>query len=120
MPSKNNAVAQELFDLIGDEAATRLCLVFGGTRLAIGGGSTSRQRLGVIVGEELAEKLIYHYRDTTLDVPKLSRQEKERRNNDVVADIEAGMAQRSVAMKYEITTRQVRNISAAALAKYKR
>lgn len=109
MSSKNNAT-QDLFSLIGEDAAARLCMVFGGTKLFITNSEASRRRLGVIVGAELAEKLIFHYHGTDISLPKL---EIKRRHQDIAADIAAGMTQRSAAMKYEMTERQIRNISTA-------
>jgi hypothetical protein len=116
MSPKNNAT-QDLFSLIGEDAAARLCMVFGGTKLFIANNEASRQRLSVIVGEELAEKLIFHYQGTDLNLPKLAYREIRRRNQDVAADIAAGMTQRSAAMKYGMTDRQIRNISTASRRK---
>lgn len=113
MSLENNPVIQDLFNFIGEDAATRLCMVFGGTKLYIGDSDASRQRLGVIVGTELAEKLIFHFQGVDLHVPKLAGLKGERRNRNIAADLAAGMTRRSAAMKYNLSERQIRTISAA-------
>ncbi|MBL8501053.1 MAG: hypothetical protein JNL77_10820 [Nitrosomonas sp.] len=52
MPTNDNNENQELLNLIGDDAFTRLCTVFGGTRLHISNSDRSRKRLNIIVGAE--------------------------------------------------------------------
>lgn len=116
MKTEKISVVQELISLIGEDATVRLSMVFGGTRLSIGNGSTSRQRLSVVVGEELAEKLIFHYQGVALDVPKLRLLKRERRDEAIAGDAASGMNQRELSMKYDLSERQIRNILPVALS----
>lgn len=115
MPVENNSDTQELLNLIGEDAFTRLCMVFGGTRLHITNSERSLQRLSVITGADLAEKLISHYQGTTISLSKLSSLEIAKRHQSVVSDLEKGMSQRDVALKYDMTERNVRIIKAKHL-----
>jgi|GEM_PF-6613451 len=65
MPTPRDNENQELLNLIGEAAFTRLCIVFAGVRLHISNSIRSRQRLSVIVGEDLADKITFHYQGTT-------------------------------------------------------
>ncbi len=111
MPTKNDSESQELLNLIGDDAFTRLCMVFGGTRLHISASERSRQRLNVMVGEELAEKIIFHYQGEALSLPKLSSHEIEKRKQAIINDHKNDMSKRDIAMKYDVTERTVRKIT---------
>ena len=110
MSIKNNSTSQEILNLIGDEAFTRLCMVFGGTRLPIADSERSRQRLGVVVGEILAEKIIHHYRGEALDIPKLSSLEVAKRRQAIINDLAGGMSTKTAAIKYDMTQRSIRMI----------
>lgn len=110
MPINNNNETQELLSLIGEDAFTRLCMVFGGTRLHVFDSDRSRQRLNIIVGEDSAEKIIFNYQGMTLTLPKLSSLEINKRHQAIIHDYKIGMSQREIAMKYDLTDRQVRNI----------
>ena len=58
MPTNKNDENQQLLSLNGDDAFTRLCMVFGGTRIYVSNSARCRHRLNVIVGESMAEKII--------------------------------------------------------------
>ncbi|WP_297325654.1 Mor transcription activator family protein [Nitrosomonas sp.] len=110
MPTPSNNETHELLNLIGEDAFTRLCTVFGGTRLHISNSVRSRQRLTVIVGEDNAEKIIFNYQGVALTLPMLSSLEIKKRHQSIIKDFENGMSQRDIAMKYDLTDRQVRRI----------
>ena len=110
MPTPFNNETQELLNLIGEDAFTRLCTVFSGVRLHISNSEKCRQRLRIIVGEEKAEKIIFHYQGTALTLPMLSSLEIKRRNLEIIEDYKSGMSQRDIALKYDMTDRQVRRI----------
>ena len=110
MPPPFNNETQELLNLIGEDAFTKLCMVFGGTRLHISNSQRSRQRLNVIVGEDSAEKIIFNYQGIALTLPMLSSLEIKRRHLEIIEDFKSGMSQRGIAMKYDLTDRQVRRI----------
>lgn len=110
MPTNSINETQELLNLIGEDAFTRLCTVFGGTRLHISNSTRSRQRLNVIVGEDLAEKIIFHYQGIALTLPMLSSLEIRKRHQAIINDHTNGMSNRDIALKYDLTDRQVRRI----------
>jgi len=85
-------------------------MVFGGTRLYIADSERSRQRLAVIIGETLAEKMIAQYKGQSLNLPRLSTLEIEKRKQAILADHQNGMSNRDLAMKYEMTERHIRSI----------
>jgi len=86
-------------------------MVFGGTRLHISASERSYQRLSVIVGEELAGKIIFHYQGEALSLPKLSSLEIEKRKQAIISDHKNGMSKRNIAMKYDVTERHIRKIT---------
>lgn len=110
MPMTNDTENHELLNLIGNDAFTRLCTVFGGTRLHISNSTRSRQRLNIIVGQENAEKIITNYQGIALTLPMLSSIQIKKRHQAIIQDFENGMSQRNIAMKYDLTDRQVRRI----------
>ena len=110
MKANNDNENQELLNLIGDDAFTRLCTVFGGTKLYVSNTDRSRKRLNIIIGEENAGKMIFHFEGVTLILPMLSSLEIRKRHQAIIADAKNGMSQRDIAMKYDLTDRQVRRI----------
>lgn len=112
MTTKNDNETQAFLSLIGEDAFTRLCAVFGGTRLHVSNSIRSRQRLNVIVGKDNAEKIIFDYQGIALTLPMLSSLEIKKRHQAIIKDFENGMSQRDIAMKYDLTDRQVRRIIA--------
>jgi hypothetical protein len=111
MSTEKNSPSQDILNLIGDEAFTRLCMVFGGTRLPIADSERSRQRLSVVVGEALAEKIIHHYRGEALEIPKLSNLEVAKRHQAIINDMAGGMSTKTAAIKYDMTQRSIRKIA---------
>lgn len=105
MKANNDNENQELLNLIGDDAFTRLCTVFGGTKLHISNSDRSRKRLNIIVGEENAGKMIFHFDGVTLTMPMLSSFEIKKRHKAIIEDANNGMSHRSIAMKYDLTGR---------------
>ena len=110
MTMDNVTENQELLNLIGDDAFTRLCMVFGGMRLYVANTPRSRQRLNIVVGEDMAEKIIFNYQGNRFNLPMLSSLEINRRHQAIIQDFKSGMSKQEIAIKYEITTRQVRRI----------
>lgn len=85
-------------------------MVFGGTRLYIADSERSRQRLTVIIGDELTEKIISQYKGASLNLPKMSTIEIEKRKQAIIEDHKNGLSNRDLAMKYDMTDRHIRNI----------
>lgn len=110
MTTSDSNENQELLNLIGDDAFTRLCTVFGGTRLYVSNSDGSRKRLTIIVGEENAKNMIFHFDGVKLTLPMLSSLEIKKRHQAVIEDAKKGMSQRDIAMKYDLTERNVRLI----------
>lgn len=110
MPTNKNDENQQLLNLIGDDAFTRLCMVFGGTRIYVSNSARCRHRLNVIVGESMAEKIIETFHGESILLPKLSSLEIKKRNAAIIEDSKQGISHRGIAMKYDLTDRQVRRI----------
>ena len=88
MPNKQNNENQELLNLIGDDAFTRLCTVFFGTLLHVSNSDRSRKRLNIIVGAANAEKMIFNFDGTALTLPMLSSFEIKKRHQAIIEDRE--------------------------------
>lgn len=73
-------------------------------------GDRSRKRLTIIVGEENAAKMIFHFDGVKLTLPMLSSLEIKKRHQAIIEDAKKGMSHRDIAMKYDLTDRQVRRI----------
>lgn len=112
MSAIHNSVTEDLLNLIGEDAFTRLCMVFGGTRLHIANSERSLQRLTVVVGSDNARKLMAHYQGESVTLPKLSSHEIAKRHQSIINDLRQGMSEREIAMKYDTTDRNVRRIKA--------
>ena len=110
MTTNKSEENQQLLNLIGDDAFARLCIVFGGTKLYVSDSVRSRQRLGVIVGEMLAEKIIANFKGVAIALPMLSSYEIEKRHQAIIEDHKNGMSQRDMAIKHDMAVRQIRRI----------
>jgi len=110
MSAIHNNVTDDLLDLIGENAFTRLCMVFGGTRLHISNSERSLQRLTVVVGSVNARKIITHFQGELITMPKLCSHATAKRHQSIINDLSQGMTEREVAIKYDMTGRAVRRI----------
>lgn len=99
----------KLLDLIGEDALTRLCIVFGGVKLYISNSEQLRHKLEIIVGAAAAEKIIEAYPGESIEIPNLKPLAFEKRKRDILADRETTTV-RDLAMKYDLTERQIRNV----------
>lgn len=98
-----------LWKLIGIDALTRLCIVFGGIRIYVCNSERMRRQLEIIVGADAAEKIIKEYLGVEIEIPNLKILALEKRNRGILADRES-MTVRELAMKHDLTQRQIRNI----------
>lgn len=106
----NRVMIDTLNELIGIDAAINLAVIYGGTYLFICNSELSLKRLTLIVGEENARKLIAEFKNETILIPKYAEASKKLRNEKIMADHDAGVNGRSLALKYELTERQVSTI----------
>lgn len=100
---------EKLWDLIGEDALTRLCIVFGGVKLYVSNSEQLRHKLEIIVGADAAQKIIEAYPGESIEIPNLKPLVLEKRNRGIFADRES-MTMRELAMKYDLTERQIRSI----------
>jgi hypothetical protein len=107
---ENDSISQTLLDLIGEAAFDDLCAVFGGTKLSIHRSDACLMRLTPIVGKDTAIKIINMMNGEMIEIPKAQLARINQRNQSIGQDSAAGMTQREMAMKYDLSERQIRNI----------
>lgn len=100
---------EKLLDIIGEDALTRLCIVFGGVKIYVCDSESLRKKLEIIVGAAAAQKIIEAYPGESIEIPNLKHLAFEKRKRGIFADRES-MSVRELAMKYDLTERQIRNI----------
>lgn len=106
----NPRLIDTLNELIGVDAACKLALMYGGLKYSFTGSDVCLARLTLIVGEEKARKLIATFYPEEVEIPMYKYMSKEKRNENIRADRDAGMSQPEIALKYEMTERGVRMI----------
>ncbi len=106
----NRVVIGRLNELIGGEAARKLAVIYGGTKLYFSESKLCFMRLALIMGEERARKLIAEFNGMSIEVPRYSDAIKKERADEAKADRGSGMTVREVALKHELTERSARMI----------
>ncbi len=110
MPA-NKHRTQELLNLIGDEAFGRLCKAFGGDYLHITCKSARLQhRLDVLVGENIAEKIISAFESSDVYLPRVEEFVIKKRNRNITEYAKRGMREGEIALVYGLTESEVRGI----------
>jgi hypothetical protein len=99
----------ELREVVGERAAVRLSVVFGGTRLYIPVRADPGGWLAQAIGIDAANALCRAFNREQIDIPlgpgKLTRQREK-----IVAMRSRGMSERAIALDLDMTERQVRYI----------
>jgi hypothetical protein len=103
-------VFQEAVQLIGEEAAAKLVVQYGGVRLYIPHTAKPNHTLCQLLGQEIAQQLCGEFAGLTLDIPRGYILQVALRNKLVMADRAAGMSQRELALKHHLTERTIRKI----------
>lgn len=73
----SSEIFQSVADVIGVEAAEKLCRALGGTRIYVPATIGEHHPIAVAIGEENAARIAEHFHRTVLALPKgLSRRER--------------------------------------------
>ncbi len=110
MQADNESKVQKLLKLIGNDAFTHLCIVFGGQSLHVSDNVKLRQQLNIILGQWNTNKVLSHFNGVDLTLPTYSTLETKKRNQAILKDAQNGMSCSDVAVKYEMTYQQARRI----------
>lgn len=104
-------VFEDIKQVIGCEAAALLVSQFGGcSPLYIPAKLNPEHPLCQLLGEEAAQQLSNEFAGPSVEIPRNVALQIEQRNRLIMADREAGMTQNELARKYQMTTRNIRNI----------
>lgn len=104
-------VFQDIVQMIGEDAAAKLIEEHGGTRLYIPSSINSEKHLYQLLGQETALQLTSEFGGMTVEIPRGVMLQIGQRNKLILADRVAGMTQRQLARKYELTERTIRKIT---------
>jgi len=104
-----------LVAVIGVEKADELCSRLGGAIVYIPKKHDYNNMIYLALGGVAAEKIIGAFGGSHLMIPSMSTIKRENRNNEIVNDIKGGMKRHDIAIKYQLTTRQIRNIETGAV-----
>lgn len=105
-------VFQEVVQLIGEAATAKLTAQYGGTRLYIPSTLKAEHSLCQLLGQEAAQRLSSEFSGLSVEIPSGVALDTAQRNARILADRAAGMTQRALALKYHLTERTIRKITA--------
>lgn len=108
---RRGEVLDEIIATIGADAALRLVQAFGGITMAM--GSDAPRELAPVVGIAAALRPVKRFSPGSLDVPRGSRWRGSHRNAELVARYAEGETQVSLALRFNLTERRIRQIIAA-------
>lgn len=101
---------QELRDMIGEEKTAILVQYIGGVRLYIPSSLHTKHALIAWLGADVAQQVCAEFGGLSVEIPRLEALRRADRNAQIISDMEAGLSQRSAALKYRMTERNIRNI----------
>lgn len=102
---------QEIRQLLGEEATDKLVATYGGgAPVYIPSKIKVEHPLAVLLGLDAAQFLAGEYGGLSIGIPRNASLIREKRNILIKNDYSAGMSQGQLAMKYQITTRYIREI----------
>lgn len=112
-------IFHEASQLIGDENTSKLVAQHGGTRLYIPGTLKPEHPLCQMLGQQVAQQLSDEFSGISIEIPRAVMQQIGQRNALIMSDRAAGMSQRRIALKYQLTERTIRNITNSTRAQAK-
>lgn len=102
---------QEIRQLLGEEATAKLVAKYGGgTPVYIPSKIKAEHPLAVLLGLDAAQFLGDEYGGLSIEFPRNVALLRTQRNGLIQADYVAGMSQGQLAIKYQLTTRHIRDI----------
>ncbi len=105
-----SGVLQEIVQMIGAEAASKLVAKLGGTCLYIPVTPKPKSQLCQLIGQEAAQQLADEFGGITVEIPLDHIERLAQRNKLIMADRATGMSQSKIALKYHLSTRWIRKI----------
>lgn len=102
-------ILQEIAELIGMAAMLKLVAKYGGVRLYVPKTIATGHDLVELIGRQAAETLADHFGGEMLEIPKALLANVALRNVEIKQEYKY-LSQRQLALKYNLTERQVRNI----------
>lgn len=109
--SNFHSICHDIKLLIGEEAMAKLIDKYGGVRLYIPGNLNAEHHpISLLLGVQTAQYLAAEFGGLAVDIPRAMERQHALRNSQIVADKESGMSQRELALKYRMTTRNIRKI----------
>ena len=104
-------ILQDIVLLVGEETTAKLIAQHGGgAGLYIPVKINPDHYLYQLLGEEAARFLVAEFGGLTLEIPRAAVLQRMERNKKILADHEASMSHNDLAIKYQLTTRCIRNI----------
>lgn len=109
--SNFHSICHDIELLIGEEAMAKLVAKYGGVRLYIPSNLNAEHHpICRLLGVKTAQYLADEFGGLSVDIPRAMERQQALRNSQIVADKESGMSQRELALKYRMTTRNIRRI----------
>lgn len=99
--------------MIGEEKTAILVQYLGGVRLYVPAKIHAEHSLAAWLGLDVAQRVCEEFGGLSVEIPRLVDLRRAERNTQILADMAAGMSQRSCALKYQMTERNIRNITNA-------
>jgi hypothetical protein len=100
---------QEIVQLIGMVATLKLVGKYGGTRLYVPKRVLTGHPLAALIGRKAADTLADYFGGEVLEIPRALSANVAQRNVAIKQEYRQ-LSQRQLALKYNLTERQVRNI----------
>jgi len=105
---------RDIADLIGLPGTLKLVETYGGVRLYVPKKLDADHKLAQLIGLEHAAKLAATYGgELHFDIPRAVEATRAARDRSIRADQASGSTHRELALKYNLTERQIRNILGA-------
>ncbi len=104
-------VFHDLRTMIGAEKTAVLVQWLGGTSLYIPSKLTAEHSLAQWLGLELSQTVCAEFSGLRVEIPRMVELKRTERNAQIIADRAAGMSISKTARKYEMTERNIRNIT---------
>jgi Mor family transcriptional regulator len=104
-------VFQDFREVIGADKADVIVKYLGGTNLYIPNSLKHQQPLSNWLGVELAQQVCAEFGGLTIEIPRQAAAQRATRNALIIADRAAGLSVKSLALKYQMTMRNIRTIS---------
>lgn len=105
---------KDIADLLGLPAALSLVSAYGGVTVKVpvadGRAGKTRNDLVALLGEEKATTFIRHYAGERVVIARCQSVVRDVRDTEIIAKYDSGISAAKLALEYDMTERNVRNI----------